>query len=400
MFDEHQINLFDRVKELSYTIGTGNISLSGPVSGFSSFSSVYTEGNNLFYAITDGTRYEIGSGIYASGNRIIRLPFRSTNNNTLVNFPEGVKEVFSTYPATHSVFTASGIQGYTAPRASGIAYWSAPNTINYDSALIWDENNHRLGINNSDPQYAIDIGGEDNYSLIRSSGVIVGLSGVYFPPQNNGDSSYVGGRQLAHYEINRLDDYAYDNELIDQLTGSSEILELSGVVNQHILLKRQNAGTVFAGPPSGCTPPCSPAYPSFRTLVFDDIPDLSSRYATNTNLAIASGDLNNKIISLSGIVTNNRNEVINVSGVLSQNITTVSGLINTNTITLSGITNNNFNTLLNVSEILNSNITTNLNTLTALSGILVNYMNSISGILNQAILNCCTTTTTTTTPGP
>jgi hypothetical protein len=300
MFDEHQINLFDRVKELSYTIGTGNISLSGPVSGFSSFSSVYTEGNNLFYAITDGTRYEIGSGIYASGNRIIRLPFRSTNNNTLVSFPEGVKEVFSTYPATHSVFTASGIQGYTAPRASGIAYWSAPNTINYDSALIWDENNHRLGINNSDPQYAIDIGGEDNYSLIRSSGVIVGLSGVYFPPQNNGDSSYVGGRQLAHYEINRLDDYAYDNELIDQLTGSSEILELSGVVNQYVLLKRQNAGTVFAGPPSGCTPPCSPAYPSFRPLTTEDIPDLSNIYATNEALTA----LYNIVNTLSGILFN------------------------------------------------------------------------------------------------
>jgi hypothetical protein len=183
-----------------------------------------------------------------------------------------------------------------------------------------------------------------------------GSSGVYFPPQNNGDSSYVGGRQLAHYEINRLDDYAYDNELIDQLTGSSEILELSGVVNQHILLKRQNAGTVFAGPPSGCTPPCSPAYPSFRPLVFDDIPDLTSEYATNTGLALVSGQLNTHITNVSGIFRQNINTV---SGIINTNTSTLSGIINTNTVSLSGLINNNFNTL------------------TALSGILTNYINTI-----------------------
>jgi hypothetical protein len=430
MLSEHQISIFDRIKELTYTIGTGNVLLSGPAGGFSSFSSSYSYGDNLFYAITDGTRYEIGSGIYASGNQIIRLPFRSTNNNALVSFPEGVKEVFATYPATHSVFTASGIQDYSAPRSSGIAYWSSANIINYDIALIWDDVNNRLGLQREAPSYAIDIGGEDNYSLIRSSGLLVGSSGIYFPPANNGDISYEGGRQLAHYEINRLDDYAYDNELIDQLTGSSEVLELSGVVNQYILLKRQNAGTVFSGPQSGCTPPCSPAYPSFRTLVFDDIPDLSSRYATNANLAVASGDLNNKIISLSGIVINNRNEVINISGILTQNVTAVSGLVNNNTSTLSGIINTNTgmlsgiieNRITNVYSIFDSTINSlnstiidisgifdnRYNELASLSGLLTNHINNVSGVLYQAILDCCTTTTTTTTstttttttPGP
>ena len=386
MLSEYQISIFDRIKELTYTIGTGNVLLSGPAGGFSSFSSSYSYNDNLFYAITDGTRYEIGSGIYASGNQIIRFPFRSTNNNTLVSFPEGVKEVFATYPATHSVFTASGIQDYSEPRSSGIAYWSSANIINYDSALIWDEVNNRLGLQREAPSYAIDIGGEDNYSLIRSSGLLIGSSGIYFPPANNGDISYEGGRQLAHYEINRLDDYAYDNELIDQLTGSSEVLELSGVVNQYIFLKRQNTGTVFAGPPSGCTPPCSPAYPSFRPLVFDDIPDLTSEYATNTGLALVSGQLSTHIT--------------NVSGIFNANTSTLSGIINTNTVSLSGLINNNFNTLLSISGILNNDITTNLNTLTALSGILINYINSVSGILNQAILDCCDTTTTTTTPEP
>jgi hypothetical protein len=300
MLSEHKISIFDRTKELTYTMGTGNVVLSGPVGGFSSFGSSYAYGNNLFYAITDGTRYEIGSGIYASGNQIIRFPFRSTNNNALVSFPEGVKEVFATYPATHSVFTASGIDGYSEPQSGRVAYWSSANILNHDSVLVWDDINHHLGIQNNAPNYAIDIGGEDNYSLIRSSGLLVGSSGIYFPPANNGDISYEGGRQLAHYEINRLDDYAYNNELISQTTGSSAVLELSGIVNQYILLKRQNAGTVFAGPASGCTPPCSPAYPSFRTLVAEDIPDLSSTYATNEALATLTTIVN----SLSGILFN------------------------------------------------------------------------------------------------
>jgi len=297
MLNSHKVSIFDRVKELSYTLGTGNLSLNGSVLGFSSFSSRYQDNENLFYAATDGTRYEIGSGIYLN-NEIIRFPIVSTNNNDIVDFPEGIKEIFATYPATNCVLSASGIDGYVAPQSSGIAYWSSENIINCDSSLIWDEVNNRLGINSAAPEYSIDIGGEDNYSLIRSSGVIVGSSGVYFPPQNNGDSSYVGGRQLAHYEINRLDDYAYNNELIDQLTGSSQLLELSGVVNQFILLKRQDAGTVLAGPPSGCSASCSPSYPSFRTLTADDIPNLSDKYATNDAIAALSGIINN----LSGIL--------------------------------------------------------------------------------------------------
>jgi hypothetical protein len=327
MLNSHQISIFDRVKELSYTLGTGNLLLNGPVPGFSSFGSRYQNNQNLFYAITDGTRYEIGSGVYLN-NQIVRFPFVSTNNNNVINFPEGIKEVYATYPATNCVFTASGIQGYGSPRSSGIAYWSNANTLNYDSSFVWDETNNRLGVNKNAPLYSIDIGGESNNSLIRSSGLIVGSSGVYFPPQNNGDSSYIGGRQLAHYEVNRLDDYAFDNELIDQLTGSSHLLELSGVVNQFILLKRQNAGTILAGPPSGCAAPCSPAYPSFRTLTIEDIPNLNSLYLTEQEWASYSGILNNRITSTSGIF---RNDLITASGALRSNDTAISGYFQSKT---------------------------------------------------------------------
>jgi hypothetical protein len=346
MLNSHQISIFDRVKELSYTLGTGNLLLNGPVPGFSSFGTRYQNNQNLFYAITDGARYEIGSGVYLN-NQIIRFPFISTNNNNVINFPEGIKEVYATYPATNCVFTASGIQGYGSPRSSGIAYWSNANTLNYDSSFVWDETNNRLGVNKNTPLYSIDIGGESNNSLIRSSGLIVGSSGVYFPPQNNGDSSYIGGRQLAHYEVNRLDDYAFNNELIDQLTGSSHLLELSGVVNQFILLKRQNAGTILAGPPSGCAAPCSPAYPSFRTLTVEDIPNLNSLYLTEQEWVSYSGILNNRVTSVSGLITSTsgifRNDLsvvsgmlVSASGSLRNDLITASGALRSNDTAISG----------------------------------------------------------------
>lgn len=268
MLESHKIFLQDRIKETSYTMGTSSFVLNGAANGFSSFGSVYDNGDNVFYAATDGTFYEIGSGVYITGvqNSLARFPFRSSNNNSIVNFGEGLKEIFVTYPATHSVYSASGLQGNTPPKQSGIAYWSSSNILNYDSNLIWDDVNNRIGIRNISPVHAIDIGGSASESTIKTSGVYIGSVGIVFPPANNGDSLYAGGQQLAHYEPNAL----------NSLTGSDQVLELSGVAKNNILFKKQNAGLVFAGPASGCTPPCSPNYPTFRPMLLEDIHDIDA----------------------------------------------------------------------------------------------------------------------------
>jgi hypothetical protein len=273
MLDFHKVFLHDRIKETSFTLGTSNFTLNGAADGFSSFGSVYTDGDNVFYAATDGTFYEVGSGVYVTGvqNSLVRFPFRSSNNNQVVNFGEGLKEVFVTYPATNSVFSASGLQSQTEPKSSGIAFWSSSHILNYDSNILWNSELSRLGIRKSSPVFAIDIGGDAPESIIRSSGLFITNSGIFFPSGNNGDSSYFGGRQLAHYEPNAL----------NSLTGSDQVFELSGVAKNNILLRQQNAGLVFAGPASGCTPPCSPDYPSFRPLLVEDIHDLNADVINN-----------------------------------------------------------------------------------------------------------------------
>ena len=329
------INLADRIKEISYTIGTGNMMLSGAVNGFSSFGSYYSNNSKVFYAITDGTRYEIGSGIFQNSvdDQLIRFPIISTNSNNLISFSEGLKEVYVTYPATHSVYTGSGLAGLTVPQSSGLAFWGSDHVLDYDSNLVWNKTNNRLGINKTNPSYAIDIGGSARESIINASGYLVSSSGITFPSGNNNNSNYLGGTQFTHYEMNRLDKYAYDNSLIGHLTGSNSVIELSGSANQYILFKQQEAGLVFAGPASGCTPPCSPAYPNFRPLTLEDIPNLNSLYITEQEWVVYSGILNNRITSVSGIL---RNDLTATSGILRNDLTVVSGLL----VSTSGILRN------------------------------------------------------------
>ena len=380
------IKLADRVKELSYTVGTGNLALEGSVAGFSSFGSSYSYNDYLFYAITDGTRYEVGSGQYflnGSTNSLKRFPLKSSNSNNLVNFPAGLKEVYATYPATNSVYGASGISNFQTPANSGITFWSGANTINYDSSLVFDSTNKRIGLRKANPQYGIDVGGNANQSSVQASGFYVGSSGILFPSGNNQSVDYTGGRQVVHFEPNQLGD-----------ANLQAIIELSGVVDNIFLLKEQNAGLVFAGPPSGCAGDCSPALPSFRPLILKDIEEavdisgilfnnvaqLFTNVTTVSGITVsASGSLRNLTNSTSGVLRNDLTVVsgiaqygYNSSGILRTDLTTVSGI----SVSSSGSLNNLIG---NVSGVLRSDLTT-------VSGI-AQYGYNSSGVLNNKIYN-------------
>ena len=372
------IVLSDRVKEISYSIGTGSFALEGAVQGFSSFGEAYSDGNNLFYAITDGTDYEVGSGVYVTGieNGLVRFPLRSSNGNNLVDFETGLKEVFVTYPGTHSVYHASGYASEEAPVGSGIAFWLSSNIIGYDSSFLWDNTNNRLGINKLQPSYAIDIGGYGPDAIVQSSGFIVGTSGLYFPTGINGDSEYPGGRQVVHFE---------PNDVLDE--DSKTTIDVSGDVNQYIYFKEQAKGFVFAGPPSGCEGACSPAVPQFRPLSIEDIPDLNSLYATDAELQAASGALNVRIVTVSGMLDE-------ASGVLNNGIVTVSGMLDE----ASGVLNNGIVTVSGMldeaSGVLNNGIVTVSGMLDEASGVLDNGIVTVSGMLDEAsgVLNNGTVT--------
>jgi hypothetical protein len=284
----------DRIKELTFSTGSGTIGLAGATNGFSPFSSEYSHGDIVFYAITDGNNYEVGSGTFVVLNNDLdnteqyalnRRSIKSSNaDNSNINFNSGPKEVFVTYPATHCVFHASGYNAnFPIPQNKGIAVWESENIINYYPDLKWDNDFKSLSIQKSLGVYGVDVGGDsaEYHSRIRASGYYVGDVGVYFQANNGDDSSYPGGTQYKHFMPNTSDVDSY----------ASLILDFDGDVDQNIKLIPQSSRTFFAGPIENCQGGCPDDYPRFRLLHIDDIPDLSSLYTTITQLSITSGDL-------------------------------------------------------------------------------------------------------------
>ncbi len=92
----------DRVKVRSRTTGTGAFILENTVDGFQSFDAV-GDGNETFYGIVDVVgNWEIGRGTYtALGPTLSRDQIiASSNNNQLVDFLVGSKNVYVTIPST------------------------------------------------------------------------------------------------------------------------------------------------------------------------------------------------------------------------------------------------------------------------------------------------------------
>lgn len=328
------IKIHDRVKETSTSTGTGDFGLQGAVRSFKSFTNAFSDLDVVFYAIVDRDNFEIGSGIFHAADaessypKIERFPFSSNNNNGKVNFTAGIKEVFATYPATNAVYQSSGVAGYTAPANKGVAFWASPNMLNYDSNITWDKDLKSLAIQQPSPLYGIDLGGDGTgESQIRANGVITGTSGVFFPANNGGDSSYTGGKQYKHFVPNKND------EGLSFETNSELLVEYSGVVNEYLLLKKQKAGYIFAGPTGVCGVPCAEDYPKFRELVLDDIPDLSSAYTTLAKLNTTSGVLETSIstkVAASGAVLDTKYAAVSgdiVSYTQGQNVSLVNHFI-------------------------------------------------------------------------
>lgn len=368
-----EVRLSDRVKQLSFDPSTNAFSLDSIATGFSPFRDFYEDGDVVFYAATDGTRYEVGSGEYSS-NSLTRYPLRSSNissgpyfvddassygstagqeghfyplyltksaasgvrgfagvaqsvhEHRFSGYPgvtfympnthaghavpayhagvsgenyavsggpvdfQGVTEVFITYPGKSAVFNGAGVSGFNdvQPQKAGIAFWGNEQTLDYDADIVWSTGQNAIGVSQSSPEFAIDVGGLVSYSQIRSSGFIDGGSGVQFSggqalPQSALKTAS-GGRQLEPF---------FRNEL-DTQTHTDQVFSLSGLVDQRLLFKKQLKGQILAGPPSGCdesSATCPEDHPLFRYLQLEDIPDLSSLYVVQQNYVDYDSDI-------------------------------------------------------------------------------------------------------------
>lgn len=115
--------LADRVKVRSISTGTGAFTLASTVLGFQSFEAV-GDGNETFYGIVDNQgNWEIGRGTYTlltsslSRDSIIS----SSNNDALVDFAAGGKNVFGTFPSSlaQSIVSSTVVDSFKTITVTG-----------------------------------------------------------------------------------------------------------------------------------------------------------------------------------------------------------------------------------------------------------------------------------------
>lgn len=93
--------------ESSTTTGTGDFTLAGAITGFSTFASRYSTGDTCYYAIKEvdaaggpSGAWEVGIGTYSAANTLTRTTvLSSSNSDALVNFAAGTKRAFVTLTA-------------------------------------------------------------------------------------------------------------------------------------------------------------------------------------------------------------------------------------------------------------------------------------------------------------
>jgi hypothetical protein len=93
----------DRVRETSTTIGTGNFTLAGAVTGYQTFDAALDTGDTTYYTIADqsGANWEVGIGTFTSPSTLARTTILSSSNGgSVVTFGAGTKDVFISLPAS------------------------------------------------------------------------------------------------------------------------------------------------------------------------------------------------------------------------------------------------------------------------------------------------------------
>jgi hypothetical protein len=91
----------DRVQETTTTSGTGSLTLAGAVAGFQAFSAVFVTGQVVYYALSDGTNWEVGQGTYTLSTTVLSrdIIFASSNAGAAVNLSGATTNVWCDLPA-------------------------------------------------------------------------------------------------------------------------------------------------------------------------------------------------------------------------------------------------------------------------------------------------------------
>ena len=100
------LKINNRARELTSSVGLDPILLQGAVTGFTTFSSFMSNGDETYYFLLYNGGYEIGIGTYNSNNTLSRdTVIYSSIINQKLDLPNGQKTIFCTIPGDYSITT-------------------------------------------------------------------------------------------------------------------------------------------------------------------------------------------------------------------------------------------------------------------------------------------------------
>lgn len=122
---------FDRVLETATTTGTGTFTLLGAETGYRTYGSVYSNGNDAVYLAWNRnfpSEWEIGIGTWSTGGTLTRTTvIASSNSGSAVSFSTGTKEVMVPFPggkANLPKVTIYDIPEESTPYSHSLSPWT------------------------------------------------------------------------------------------------------------------------------------------------------------------------------------------------------------------------------------------------------------------------------------
>jgi hypothetical protein len=132
--------LKDRVKQITTTEGTGIVTLGSTPGGYQGFAEVFSSGNSTYYAIENGSEWEVGIATYGVGgaNTLSRDTILDSSTGSRIDL-SGRSTVFVTLPASKMPFVdPSGELSLSLNTLSDVAITSASSgEILYNNGTNW-----------------------------------------------------------------------------------------------------------------------------------------------------------------------------------------------------------------------------------------------------------------------
>ena len=355
------LRIKDRVKQGTTTTGAGTINLdvSFSSSGFQDFSSL-GNGTQTYYAIEEGSNFEIGLGTYNSNTLTRSTVLDSSNGGAKISL-NGNANVFVTYPADKAVFTDADNNATVTGLIVG------QTGVKFNDGTI-----QTTAFDGSVGGYDFTVSDGSSSEVISSGNTVVwtgvGNTTVSYSAGNNTFSISGADQDLSSYAtqtyVNNASGY-----LQTQITNNDS--DISTLTTNLAATGQTNANSIASNS--------------------TDISTVSGLTVTNAN-NISSNDAD--ISTVSGLtvtnstnISSNTSDISTVSGLTVTNannissndtdISTVSGLTVTNATDISN-NSTNIGTVSGLTVTNASNISTNSTNIGIVSGLTVTNANNIS----------------------